>query len=464
MGRIVICGAGVIGLATAMMLARDGHDVTVLEADAAAVPEPAAAWEDWSRGGVAQFRQPHILLARFRHVCDQELPGMTGRLLAAGCSWVNYLDTLPPTLTDTAPRPGDKTLRLVTGRRPVVEAVFAAAARDEPGVTVHRGVRIGGLLAGRAAVPNTVHVAGVHTTTGERIRADLVVDATGRRSPSTDWLAELGAPAPCSESSDVGFVYYTRFLTGPDRPPLRTPALTPMGTISILTIYGDNETWSVTLYGRSADAPIKALRRLECFDRVLRACPLHAHWLDGRPICGVLPMAGVLDRYRRFAVAGRPIVTGFAAVGDAWACTNPSAGRGLSVGMVHAQLLRRVVGEHLAHPGELAMAWDEQTESDIVPFVRNQQAADRARLAEMTAIAAGIPPPRPDPLTAGFLAAAAVDADAFRGLLETLLCTAQPQQVLARPRIKAAISAADHTTPPPVPGPDRTQLLTLLAG
>ena len=78
----------------------------------------------------------------------------------------------------------------------------------------------------------------------------------------------------------------------------------------------------------------------EKFDKVVRACPLHADWLDGKPITDVLPMAGILDKYRRFIVDGEPVATGFAAVGDAWACTNPSAGRGLSVGLMQAQRLR----------------------------------------------------------------------------------------------------------------------------
>ena len=97
------------------------------------------------------------------------------------------------------------------------------------------------------------------------------------------------------------------------------PPLTPIGTISVLTLPGDNGTWSVTVFGASGDAPLKELRDVDCFTRVLRACPLQAHWLDGRAITGVLAMAGILDRYRRFAVDGEPVATGFATVGDAWA-------------------------------------------------------------------------------------------------------------------------------------------------
>ncbi len=53
-GKVVIVGAGPIGLATAMLLARDGHQVTVLEKDPAAPPATGLeAWERWERGGVA---------------------------------------------------------------------------------------------------------------------------------------------------------------------------------------------------------------------------------------------------------------------------------------------------------------------------------------------------------------------------------------------------------------------------
>ena len=56
MGRIVLVGAGVAGLGAAMFLARDGHQVIVLERDPASPPDdPSQAWERWQRPGVNQF-------------------------------------------------------------------------------------------------------------------------------------------------------------------------------------------------------------------------------------------------------------------------------------------------------------------------------------------------------------------------------------------------------------------------
>ena len=50
------------------------------------------------------------------------------------------------------------------------------------------------------------------------LRADLVIDATGRQTRLARWLAALGAPPLTEEAEDSGFVYYTRYFTGPRRP------------------------------------------------------------------------------------------------------------------------------------------------------------------------------------------------------------------------------------------------------
>jgi 2-polyprenyl-6-methoxyphenol hydroxylase-like FAD-dependent oxidoreductase len=465
MADIVVCGGSVIGLATAMLLARDGHDVIVLERDPGEVPDSTdAAWERWQRTGVPQFRQPHNLFPRYRKVLQDELPDVFDGLVTSGGTWVDFLAALPPFITDRAPRPHDDQFRFVTGRRPMVEYVHARAAANEPRVTVRRGVKARGFLS--ASGNGVVHITGVATDDGE-VRADLVVDAMGRRSPVADWLVAHGAPPPVVHAEDSGYTYYTRFYFG-EQPVAMTPPGSSIGTFMLLTLFGDNSTWSLTLWAPSGDAALKEFRHPEKFDKVVGACPLHAHWLAGRPITDVLPMAGILDKYRRFVVDGEPVATGFAAVGDAWACTNPSAGRGLSVGLMHAQRLRDVVHSSLDDPYRFACEWDAVTESEIAPWYWNQIAADRARLAEINAVREGraanvktvVPLP---PEFEAVARAAPFDADVFRGLIETLGCLALPQEVFARPGLWDKVEAAAPAEPFAIPGPNREQLLALLA-
>ena len=244
--------------------------------------------------------------------------------------------------------------------------------------------------------------------------------------------------------------------------------MVPVGSFSILTLPGDNDTWSVTLFGSTGDQPLKQLRDPDRWTAVLAACPQHRHWLDGEPITGVLAMAGILDRYRRLVVDGRPVATGLALVGDAWACTNPSTGRGISLGLLHATRLRDVARTQLEDPQVFAAAWDAATEADLTPWYRATVAFDRARLAEFEALRAGRERPRPvDPpavLGAAFVRAIPHDADIFRGFAEVASCLTLPGALFARPGFADRVmEVAGRSEAAPPSGPTRDELLRLIA-
>jgi 2-polyprenyl-6-methoxyphenol hydroxylase-like FAD-dependent oxidoreductase len=467
MAHIVVVGAGTCGLASAMLLAEDGHDVTVLERDDAPVPSSGpVAWAEWDRRGVAQFHQPHWLHAGGRQLLDSHLPEVAAALAAAGGLRYDQL-ILPSPITDRAHRPGDERFVTLTGRRPVIEYAFACVAAKT--VDVRRGEQVAELLTGPSAVPGVPHVTGVRTESGKRLDADLVIAASGRRSALPRWLAAAGARAPLEEVEDFGFNYYTRYFASPSGPPRpRAGLLTPIGSFTLLTLPADNRTWSVTAYAPSGDLALRELRRPQAWTRVVAACPLHAHWLDGEPISDVLVMGGQLDRYRRFVVDGEPVATGVVAVGDAWACTNPSLGRGISLGLLHATHLREVVQSHLGNPSELAEAWDAVTEAELTPWYRATVTVDRARHTQIEALITGRPAPAPpenDPAAAvqrAFPVAMAYDADVFRAFVEIVTVQSLPSAVMARPGMIDRIMAAAERGPLPIPGPNRDELLGLV--
>lgn len=456
-----------MGLCSAMLLAKDGYEVLVLERDPAEPPDPSLAWETWERRGVNQFRLPHFFLSRFRALAEAELPELVTALGAAGACRYNVVAEIPDEMKGGV-REGDDRFECITGRRSVVEAVTGHVAAGTPGVTVRRGAAVAGLLAEvpAGAVP---HVTGVKLENGERIDADLVVDATGRRSPLPRWLSDAGAPPPGEEKDDSGFVYYGRHFRSANGsiPALIGSLKQDYGSIGVLTLPADNGTWSVALITSSKDTAMRAVTDPGKWADVVRLLPLAAHWIDAEPIDeGVVVMAKIEDRIRDFAPRGQPVATGVLPVADSWSCTNPTLGRGASIGFIHAVALRdllRRTGD--LHPVKLAAEWSEVTRSELKPWYDATVRYDRSRLKQIHSLIDGRPDDADDAewlATRKLESSGLSDPDLLRANIDVGMCLRRIGEVLADPLTSAKLAAVADASSEHL-GPDRAHLLEVLA-
>jgi glycine/D-amino acid oxidase-like deaminating enzyme len=106
MARIIFIGGGIVGLTAAHLLGADGHDVTVLERDAAPPADPETAWESWDRKGVNQFRMLHFFQPRFCELMTEAAPEIIDAMRAAGALEMNPFS-----------RPAGRSHRRRAGRR-----------------------------------------------------------------------------------------------------------------------------------------------------------------------------------------------------------------------------------------------------------------------------------------------------------------------------------------------------------
>ncbi|MDO9174339.1 MAG: FAD-dependent oxidoreductase [Actinomycetota bacterium] len=473
---IAIVGGGMSGMLAALVLARDGHRVTVYERDDTDLPATAdEAFDGWDRRGAPHARQSHALLARLRRILLDRAPDVLDELLAQGATEISVERILPPDIEDREPRPGDDDLALLCCRRLTIEWVLRRAVTAEPGVTWSGGVGVAGLLA------EGTDVRGLRLEDGSAVEADLVVVGGGRNSPVLEWIAALGGPVqPVEEQSEAGIVYLSRFYRLRDGQEL--PLLTKdgaggdLGYVAFAGFYGDNRTFSITFGVPTSDRELMALRDADAWEAAIRTLkPLEPWTADGlaEPITDVESMARLKNRVRRFVIDGEPVATGLVVIGDAALATNPWYGKGCSLAGIAAESLSNALAAHGRDRVALAHAMDAAVRTELEPHytVAVRQDADRIKLhgamrdgSEPDAMAAATR----DFVLTGLLPASRTDADVFRAFFRSFNMLDAPDALLRDEKVMSAAFAAhakkDERPPAPTLGPDRDEFLAVMAG
>jgi 2-polyprenyl-6-methoxyphenol hydroxylase-like FAD-dependent oxidoreductase len=323
---VIVVGARAAGAATAMLLARAGASVVLLDRE-----RPGAdtlSTHALMRGGVLQLHRW----------------GLLGEVVAAGT----------PPIRDTtfhyagsdvrvAIKPASGVEALYAPRRTVLDPILVAAAADA-GVDVRYGNRVVALGHEHGRVSGVV---ACDSARGQReLTARVVIGADGRHST----IARLvGAPTTARAGHTSAFTYgYVHGLEAPGyewayRPEGAAGFIPTNGGLTC--VFGGHQPARV---GRGGPAVLQEL--------VALASPEMGGRLRGaRLVSPVRTFTGEPGRLRR------PWGAGWALVGDAGSWKDPISAHGLTDALRDAELLARAVLADLAGTGASAYREYEQT-------------------------------------------------------------------------------------------------------
>ena len=337
----VVVGAGMGGLGAAAALAGKFDRVLVLDRDV--LPDDARV-----RMGVGQGAHAHQLLKAGEESLERLLPGITDEFYRAGAASMQVGRDLKVYDFGGWMEECDAGFAVTSLSRPAYEGIVRARVSALPGVTIRSETPVKGfnVEGGRCT--------GVELESGERIAADIVVDATGMYAPLLRQLAEDGHAAFETEEIRINVAYTTgRFRQDGADAGKRTgvfilpaPPQTHFGFILPI----ENNEWILSLGRRGREAPPRDEVGFRAYAESLPEQAVHDRIRNAE-------LVSELKTFRKPAAVRRRIWEAktwpdrLLPIGDAMSSVNPTYGQGMTVAACQADALSAMLAGRTGKAG-----------------------------------------------------------------------------------------------------------------
>ena len=338
MSQAIIIGGSIAGLLTARVLLDHFDHVTLLERD------PLPNGPDL-RPGVPQAQHVHALLLHGYHLVESLFPNLTNDLVAQGAQlldWTNDWKFL--TMWSWMPQHKSDLKGLICSRL-LLEWYLRQQLQQRSGFQLKDQTCAQSLICDRNRITGVIIDNKISGTAV--LQADLVVDASGRRSQLPEWLTELGY-GPVQTSTVNSFLgYASRWYAYSPEDPIAgviiasKPGITRRGGV-VYPVEGNRCV--ITLSGFEKDYPSNQEEEFLAFAKSLRDLAIYHAIQKAKPLSPIYCYRNTDNCLRHYEKL-KTMPAGLVTLGDAVCAFNPSYGQGMTVASLGATLLGNCLEE-----------------------------------------------------------------------------------------------------------------------
>ncbi len=359
----VVLGGSIAGLLAARVLLDHFDRVTLIERDQC--PDQPA-----TRPGVPQDQHVHGLLLQGQQILEQLFPGLVDELVAAGGIPLDWIADWHFYGMDGWLERHDSGLAGLCCSRLLLEWSIRQRLETQERFCLRPGTYAKDLVLSDDASQRIAGVVLQTQSAREILEADLIVDATGRNSPLTRWLAALGYEQPPETNVNSFLGYTSRWY--------KRPAEAIAQGILIGAKLGESKRggvlypveegrWIVTLSGIAGDHPPSDEAGFLAFAQSLRHPMLYDLLKTAEPCSEIYCYRRTENQWRHYEQLS-VMPQGIIALGDAVCCFNPVYGQGMTAAALGAMTLDQV----LQHSKRLATTtgWEKTFQQQLAKSLK----------------------------------------------------------------------------------------------